>query len=569
MFGGGVVSFGMRTAKLHARPFSRLEPAVRRLERQAEEAGVRLTPGMAEGLARGNARMIAYVADLIALRGLKPAVQPRYDGGPVQPGQAYTGNEHGPEGVVTGDGVMRPLGDGSPGIFTPAQAGVVVPHAQYVQDAARPATPEEIVAHLDSSRVPGMAPRAGLDSMAALGLPAPPPPPAGPANPSAHAVNLNPMAALGLPGSPQPPPEREQRVTGQAFGPPTMDDTPATPGSLRGPMPMMPRLDGYPFQSALESPEFGEELRKKNAPATDKSSGDMATEWDGDPWAYGPPEHPGHDSLKDAKDSDGDWVGVLTSNRNDKSSAPVLQQPGAPNPGGYISTSSLHADWTQRKDGDPRIPHDPRDPHNKTPSNAAAEQAARQTIAARRKADELPGYFASAVTTPFIAVPFQGTSGHPVYAHGTPGDFVTVVDNHTGRYIHGIVADSRKNPRSEASVSVSRHFGLGDEGTEDKKRFSYFVYKGSNGGAGAKNWPLTNDQIHEQADLYRRMDPAVQAAIDAGYARQAAQRPATAQLGSGAFDQAGRDIDDFGRLPPPRILGWRDADKAPTVRPRR
>ena len=56
------------------------------------------------GEANGHPRMMAYVAGLIAVRGRRPVVQPRFDGGPVQPGQVYTGNEQGPESVVTADG---------------------------------------------------------------------------------------------------------------------------------------------------------------------------------------------------------------------------------------------------------------------------------------------------------------------------------------------------------------------------------------------------------------------------------------------------------------------------------
>jgi len=403
-----------------------------------------------------------------------------------------------PDGMMTADGNVHTPGNGLSGTFAPAQPAFTVP----------------------------------VD-----------PPPSGSAGTgNASAPHLDPVAALGLPGS-SPPPDTEQILPGQVFGPPRMDDTPSTPGTLSGPMPAMPRVDGDSFQKMLDSPEFGEVV-KKNFPHTLASfTGDMATEWDGDPFAYGPPEHPGRDAIKNAKDSEGGWVGVLTTKRDDKFSAPVLQKEGAPNPGGYISPSSVHADWTRRKLEDPTMPHDPADPYNQKPANAAAANAAQAISTARRKADELPGYYAPARTTPFIAVPFEGTSDKPIFSSGKPGDYVTVVDNYTGRYIDGFVGDARKNSRAEAAVSVSRHFGLGTEGTEDKKRFSYFVYQGSGGEAGATNWPQTNHEIHENAERYRRMNPEVQAAIDAGHARHAATRPVANPGGDTPFAGAQQDID--------------------------
>ena len=111
------------------------------LLRQADEAGVRLTHAMAEGVANGRPRMMAYVAGLIAVRGRRPVVQPRFDGGPVRPGQVYTGNEQGPESVVTADGRSQPLGDGRPSTFTVSQPAVVVPHeAETKTDAVNPST---------------------------------------------------------------------------------------------------------------------------------------------------------------------------------------------------------------------------------------------------------------------------------------------------------------------------------------------------------------------------------------------------------------------------------------------
>ena len=125
----------MNTAR--ARAFSPSPPsfreqpaqAVDRLLQQAEEADIRLTPGMAEGLANGNPRMIAYVADLIAVRGIHPAIETRHDGGPLEPGETYTVNEDGPEAVIKSNGDVSGIGDGSPALVMAGHAGMVLPAA--------------------------------------------------------------------------------------------------------------------------------------------------------------------------------------------------------------------------------------------------------------------------------------------------------------------------------------------------------------------------------------------------------------------------------------------------------
>ena len=63
-----------------------IEPmnAIQNLLAQVDHAGITLTPGMAEGVERGHPRMIAYVANLVALRGKRPAIEPREDGGPLE-----------------------------------------------------------------------------------------------------------------------------------------------------------------------------------------------------------------------------------------------------------------------------------------------------------------------------------------------------------------------------------------------------------------------------------------------------------------------------------------------------
>lgn len=101
--------------------------AVEQLFQQAERAGIRLTPGLVAGLAQGDPRAIAYLADMIAGMGGRPAVEPRYEGGEVKPGGTYTVNERGPEAVVNTDGKVRQVGDGRPSIMEVQEPGYVVP----------------------------------------------------------------------------------------------------------------------------------------------------------------------------------------------------------------------------------------------------------------------------------------------------------------------------------------------------------------------------------------------------------------------------------------------------------
>ncbi len=120
----------MSTSRSRALAPSRHEqagPAVDRLFHQADAAGIRLTLAMAEGLANGSPRMIAYVADLIAVRGLRPAIETRHDGGQLEPGKTYTVNENGPETVIGSTGDAHLLGNGSPALVTASHPGMVLP----------------------------------------------------------------------------------------------------------------------------------------------------------------------------------------------------------------------------------------------------------------------------------------------------------------------------------------------------------------------------------------------------------------------------------------------------------
>jgi len=174
-----------------------------------------------------------------------------------------------------------------------------------------------------------------------------------PGNPRASAPNLDPVAGQGLPNPQQaqdqvpgqpPPADAEHILPGQVFGPPKWDDTSATPGTLGGPMPVMPRVDGDAFQKMLASPEFGDVVKEYFPHTLAGFTGDMATEWDGDPFAYGPPNAPGRDDLSNAFKietqpktghlGERKWFGVLTTNREDPYSAPVVQKPNDPHPGG-------------------------------------------------------------------------------------------------------------------------------------------------------------------------------------------------------------------------------------------
>ena len=82
---------------------------------------------MAEGVERGNPRMIAYVANLVALRGKRPAIEPRENGGPLEKDKTYTINESQKETVVGADGSTSTINDGKPATFTAKQPGYVLP----------------------------------------------------------------------------------------------------------------------------------------------------------------------------------------------------------------------------------------------------------------------------------------------------------------------------------------------------------------------------------------------------------------------------------------------------------
>ena len=163
------------------------KPIIESLEEQAAER-------VAEGVERGNPRMIAYVANLVALRGKRPAIEPREDGGPLEPKKTYTINENQKEAVVGKDGSTSTINDGKPATFTATQPGYVLP--DYAKGDWQAYTKPDSI-----------SPRkvASVDSW-----------------------DVNSAPGMG----------------GPAFGAPHLDDTPSMPGTLSGPMPVMPRLRG-------------------------------------------------------------------------------------------------------------------------------------------------------------------------------------------------------------------------------------------------------------------------------------------------------------------------------------
>ena len=126
-------------------------------------------------------------------------------------------NSPGPQGMMTADGNVHPPGNGFSGTFAPTQPGFTVP--------GDPPT----------------------SSSAGTG--------------NASAPHLDPVAALGLPGS-SPQPDKEQIDQGTELAAPRMDDTPTTPGTLGGPMPVMPHRDDAAFEKMLASPGFGDVVKK-------------------------------------------------------------------------------------------------------------------------------------------------------------------------------------------------------------------------------------------------------------------------------------------------------------------
>jgi hypothetical protein len=170
----------------------------------------------------------------------------------------------------------------------------------------------------------------------------------------------------------------------------------------------------------------------------------MDIDADGAPEAYNP-ENTGLDINSDAKDGD-TWVGIVV----DDDGEPVVQQPGDPAPGFYVSTTSLED--TSKEDSDPRR-------------------------------------YLDATTVPYIVIPGgrfgQARLGHPVL----------VVDERTGQRVKGIVGDI--GPRFKigeasmflaASIVKERIYELNDpdpgkfsnprEGGTSEKRFRYIILTG-------------------------------------------------------------------------------------------
>ena len=154
--------------------------AIHNLLAQVDHAGINLTPGMAEGVARGNPRMIAYVANLVALRGKRPAIEPREDGGPLEPKKTYTINENQKETVVGKDGSTSTINDGKPATFTATQPGYVLPDyakgdwRSYTKtdSSTPPATADHVMERLDGSQI-GKQPNAPKPDPASAPAPEP------------------------------------------------------------------------------------------------------------------------------------------------------------------------------------------------------------------------------------------------------------------------------------------------------------------------------------------------------------------------------------------------------------
>lgn len=171
--------------------------------------------------------------------------------------------------------------------------------------------------------------------------------------------------------------------------------------------------------------------------------GGMSIDADGSPRAYHP-RNLGLDALGNAG-RPGNWWGLATDSRGQ----PVVQGPGDPAPGFYVSTTAL---------ADPRF-----------------------------KASD-PRRYVNSEQVPFIAIPPQ------LRSQGVQlGDLVAVRNERTGKTVFAVVADiGPKDHLGEGSIKLAKELGL----DADARRggagsgISYVAFPGSR-----QAWPLTHEEI--------------------------------------------------------------------------
>jgi hypothetical protein len=172
----------------------------------------------------------------------------------------------------------------------------------------------------------------------------------------------------------------------------------------------------------------------------------MDVDVDGAPNAYGPPGSKALDRLRNARyrgRRNGEIVGYLTD--DDDPSVPVVQGPGDPNPGYYISQTA----FTDPQRADPR---DPLRYVDATKINYVVLGDAAQRRGAR------------------------------------VGDFVAVYSRRTGRSVFGIVGDDGNPSGDEGSLHLLQALGYpfrdGMEDSVERREVVVRFYPGSNSGPG-------------------------------------------------------------------------------------
>jgi hypothetical protein len=180
--------------------------------------------------------------------------------------------------------------------------------------------------------------------------------------------------------------------------------------------------------------------------------GDLDIDADGAYRAYHPDNHSGLDDLRNARDGQGGWCGVVTAHGK-----PVVQGAQDPAPGFYVSTTSLslpHADGTPRAAADPRR-------------------------------------YVDAESVPFIVVP-------PIIPQSVRGIVLgckaRITDTRTGKSVDCVVADVGPRTRDgEASIAAAKVLGIPSSarsGGEDAPVFLYELWPGTAAVVNGVTYPL-------------------------------------------------------------------------------
>ena len=179
--------------------------------------------------------------------------------------------------------------------------------------------------------------------------------------------------------------------------------------------------------------------------------GPLAVDADGAPNAYGPPGTEHLDALANAGQP-GNWYGVVTDGNGD----PVVQGPGDPCPGRYVSPTSLQDHSKARTD---------------------------------------PLRYVDSTKIRYVSIP-----GNAVRDYGLAvGDAALVTDRRTGQWASAIVGDTGpRNKWGEGSVALCDALGVDDSarsGGEDAAVVVVVVFRGS-----SRGWPRTNEDVAQQVN---------------------------------------------------------------------